>query len=406
MIAQQSPSDELQISAPDKKTEVPELVDLLCKTYSAGSGYWNAEKGCRNGYLLKSNYDWNASRIGKRDGLIITHFGIWKFQIRVGLARLCVAGVGAVATHDRYRKMGLMRATATAALEGLRESEYDISLLFGIPNFYEQFGYRRAWTQLVATIETNQISENPMPGKLDRSRLAGRVDLITLYNKENATLTGTAVRPTFPLGNPFAECDAYLWKRGQAVKGFVFVSSSKSSLDVKAWAGDPDEILTVVKRLAVKRCVTVVQFQSIHYQSQLARFLRRKDCTFKSEFRASGGPMIRTISLPRSVKRLKPELEDRLRKSHLADWCGDLLLDNSREAVTLRIDRGKIQVAKAERSLDSISGNEAIAQLLLGTDEPNEIIEAGGIKLRGEARALAAILFPNEYPALSAWDRF
>lgn len=36
--------------------------------------------------------------------------------------------------------------------------------------------------------------------------------------------------------------------------------------------------------------------------------------------------MVRMISLERCVTRLRPELEDRLKKSYLSAWRGDVLL--------------------------------------------------------------------------------
>jgi hypothetical protein len=116
--------------------------------------------------------------------------------------------------------------------------------------------------------------------------------------------------------------------------------------------------------------------------------------------------MIRAISLQRFAKRLRPELEDRLRRSHLSTWRGDLLMDDSREAVTVRINQGKIQLLPAAPSPDSISGGEAIALLLFGTDDPQETVDAGRIRLRGQAKVLVPVLFPNEHPALSVWDSF
>jgi hypothetical protein len=116
--------------------------------------------------------------------------------------------------------------------------------------------------------------------------------------------------------------------------------------------------------------------------------------------------MVRMVSLRRFTTRLRPELEHRLKTSLLSSWRGDLLLDDGCEAARLRINRGQLQVASAEASQNSISGGEAIVQLMLGTDDPNEIIDLGGIRLRGQARALIPVLFPNEYPALSFWDRF
>ena len=116
--------------------------------------------------------------------------------------------------------------------------------------------------------------------------------------------------------------------------------------------------------------------------------------------------MIRAVSLQRFVRRLLPELEHRLKESPLSDWCGDLLVDDSQEAVTLRIKPEKIELLPGARSENSISGGEAIVQLLFGTDHPEETIDLNDIRLRGQAKFLVPVLFPNEYPALSFWDRF
>jgi predicted acetyltransferase len=406
MTAPRGSAGELQISAPDPENDGPKLIDLLSKTFAVNAGYWQGERICRDGYLLNSNYDWMASRVGKLDSEIVTHFGVWRLQVRVGRARILTAGIGSVATDGHHRKRGFLRQTANATLDALRGSDYDVSLLFGIPNLYERFGYRRAWTFLNATIETHQISTKAIPWKLERCRSAARADLAALYNRENAKLTGTAVRPVFPLGNPLVESDAYLWKQHQQVTGFVFVGPTENTLEVRSWAGDPEVILAVVRRLARTRGLATIQFRWIHYQSKLSQFLRRQNCDFKSEYRSSGGPMIRAISLQRFASRLLPELEHRLKESHLSGWCGDLLVDDSQESVTLRIKHGKIELLPGARSENSISGGEAIVQLLFGTDDPKETIDSGNIRLRGQAKLLVPVLFPNEYPAFSFWDRF
>jgi hypothetical protein len=406
MTAPRASAGELQISAPDPENDVQKLIDLVCKTFPVGAGYWQSERICRDGYLLKSNYDWNASRIGKLSNEVVTHFGIWRLRVRVGRARLMTAGIGSVATDGHHRKRGFLRQAANAALEALRDSDYDISLLFGIPNFYEQFGYRRAWTFLNATIEADRISTNAVSGKLERCRSAARGDLAALYNRENANLTGTAVRPVFPSGNPLVESDAYLWKRNQQVAGFVFVGNKGNTLEVRSWAGDPEVILAMVRRLAKVRGIATIQFRWIHYQSKLSRFLRRQNSDFKSDYLSSGGPMIRAVSLERFARRLLPELEDRLRRSCLSAWSGDLLIDDSQEAVTVRIRQGKMELLPGTRCENSISGGNAIVQLMFGTDDPQETIESGDIRLHGQAKFLVPVLFPNEYPALGFWDRF
>jgi len=44
---------------------------------------------CRSAKKVRQtgNYDWNASRVGKLGSEIVSHFGIWKLQVRVGRAR-------------------------------------------------------------------------------------------------------------------------------------------------------------------------------------------------------------------------------------------------------------------------------------------------------------------------------
>jgi hypothetical protein len=42
----------------------------------------------------------------------------------------------------------------------------------------------------------------------------------------------------------------------------------------------------------------------------------------------------------------------------------------------------------------------------MGTDDPAAIIEFAGMKITGEARALAEVLFPNQHPQLGLRDRF
>src|ERR1700757_3844901 len=76
MTAPRGSAGELQISAPDPENDCPKLIDLLSKTFAVNAGYWQGERICRDGYLLNSNYDWMASRVGKLDSEIVTYFGV------------------------------------------------------------------------------------------------------------------------------------------------------------------------------------------------------------------------------------------------------------------------------------------------------------------------------------------
>lgn len=72
----------------------------------------------------------------------------------------------------------------------------------------------------------------------------------------------------------------------------------------------------------------------------------------------------------------------------------------------LTIDRSRVTTAAPAQTKHAIRGGDEIAQLLIGTDEPDEIVDAAGIRLRGDAKQLVHVLMPNEHPTLAAWDNF
>ena len=136
-------NDRLEVIAPDRKRHAEELYDLLWKAFPYEEYYGFLDR-CRWGYIGGSHYDWNSSRIGILNGRIVTHWGVWDFRMRIGVARVRVGGIGVVATDARHRKRGLMNRTADNALGAMRSAGYDMSLLFGIDEFYHRFGYVRA----------------------------------------------------------------------------------------------------------------------------------------------------------------------------------------------------------------------------------------------------------------------
>ena len=44
--------------------------------------------------------------------------------------------------------------------------------------------------------------------------------------------------------------------------------------------------------------------------------------------------------------------------------------------------------------------------MILGSDEPDEVIDAGGIRTTGDARMLARVLFPSQHPSLCMPDEY
>ena len=51
-------------------------------------------------------------------------------------------------------------------------------------------------------------------------------------------------------------------------------------------------------------------------------------------------------------------------------------------------------------------GGEEVAQLLVGSDRPEEIAAASGVRFSGDGLMLSRALFPAEQPTLGFWDYY
>ena len=397
---------EMEIIAPDRRKHHDEMTDLISKVFSH-RGYFGFRDYCRDSYIDHSNYDWDASRIGLIGGRIVTHWGVWGYTMRIGTARVKTGGIGVVATHGDFRKRGLMDRTARASIQAMRDLGYDFSILFGIDDFYDRFGYVRAWSGVAYIVNVADLPSEKPAARFVKFAPRHRDDLAAIYNRQYATITGTAVRPTYLRNRRPDRWQGYLWSNARgAAQGYAIVSRDNTTLECIEAAGDAEQTLRVLAALCRRWGCHEVRFPDLQHETPLARRLRRSTCRMETYPRRCGGPMVRTLNLPAALDRMSAELSRRLRASHLAGWRGRLLIADAREKAMLAIGRSRARTLPPAVTTHTIRGSDQIAQLLIGTDEPDEVVEAGGIRLTGDARKLIQVLFPNQHPQLGVWDSF
>jgi hypothetical protein len=398
-------TERLQVVPPDRRKHQEPVVDLVAKVFS-DIGYYRARDCCRDLYVGNSHYDWSAARIGFLGEQLVTHFGVWDYQMRIGAARVRVGGIGAVATHGDFRRRGLMDETARASLAAMREASYDMTILFGIDNFYHRFGYVRAWADGAFLIRAVDLPKEAPSSRLRSFRSIPRADLAELYNDFAATTTGTAVRPTYRRGFPWTEgLQGLAWGNG-AVEGYIVFSHEGPRLKCVEACGDVNETLRALGVAARKGHSDEVQFETLPAGSEMAKCLRRGNCRTELRYRRNGGPMICLLNLRSSLEKMAGELTARLQASPYVDWRGELLLDNGAEQVGLATRRGEVRVTTPRETPHFARGGAEMAQLLLGTEGASEVAEAGRFELGGVAATLLPILFPAQYPQLSQLDRY
>jgi GNAT superfamily N-acetyltransferase len=382
-------------------------MDLVARSF-AGRPYREQIAIMRGGRLARSSYDWETSRAGLLNGRMVAHFGVYNFLMRLGRARLRVAGVGLVATDPGYRRRGLMMRTARAALEAVREAGYDLSFLSGIPGFYGRLGYVRCWVNHTCTASAAELlARGRRPRGVRSFNAHHRDELARLYNRENSGLAGTMVRPTYPRCKMPRHYRGALWRNARgAARGYLIHQGGDECLRVVDWAGPPKEIMAVAGRLAESAKLAQVHFAFPHRRGRLARELRRGNCRVVASYERDRGPMAKLLNLTAVLQKLSGDLTERLARSPLRGWRGVLSLSSDSQPASLRIRRGRVGVIRAAaESPHAIHGGAELVQLLLGTDVPEETVAAAGMRLSGDAAKLLPVLFPPLEPQATAADQ-
>jgi predicted acetyltransferase len=395
-------TESVSIVAPGKRKHAEQIFELVALQWRD-----DLKRHAREGRINRSHYDWKTSRVALANGRVVAHFGVYNLTMRVGTARVATAGINLVVTDPDFRKRGLMPSTIRASLDAMRRNGYDLSIVCNaIANYYTNFGYASAWPEHDVTVRIRDLPREAPDHRLHRFTPHHRPDLAELYNAENATLTGTVVRPTFLRTKEPGDLYGYTWGADGAIRGYVvydIVSNGRAVWHYDS-AGDPNERLRVLASIARREDCDEVRFNRLHPQSAIAREIRMLNSTTEETYRPTGGWMVRVINLRSLFEKLAGELARRLACSHLAGWRGNLLISGHDEQVLLSIDRSRVEVLPPQDSEHHIRGGEAIARLVIGSAEPDELVQAHNMELTGDGMGLAKVLFPAQHPQMGNAD--
>ena len=261
-------NDKFVIIEPNQSLHAEAVMDLAAKNFH---GYWEFRDYCTSGYIADSHYDWQTSRIGMIGDTAVSHFGVWGFKMRIGTDAVRTGGIGAVCTDKPYRKKGYLAATAEASITAMRECGYDISLLFGIPNFYHKLGYVKAWDDSNYSLKSASLTSLPaQPIKLNKFSYTPKSWTDKIANSTNAGLTGTAVRPTYGKSRTKEKDTCWYWtNRKDEPSGYVMIRNEKPTLQLIDWGGAAKDILVAVSKLTNKFHSATINIRALHARSEL-----------------------------------------------------------------------------------------------------------------------------------------
>jgi hypothetical protein len=345
-----------------------------------------------------------------------------------------MGGLEAVMADPAHRGRGLASACMRDAVEFMRRDGFDVSILFGIRDFYHRFGYVGCLPGYATRLRVRDLGSlrNPFAVEAPKGLPSARVmkELLPLYEAAAKGTPASVVRDR--------ECFAFTLhgraferpKRGDLSRGVVIFREKRGGKRVRAYLimrdhacleaglapGDDAAgaaVLAWLRDRCVERLEAKLVLQDMPPAHPLTRFARRLNHSLERGFSWDGNGMGRLIDTRAFLKKIAPELEARLASAGIDDECHLHL-------ALVPEDGGKRRSKPTEHSLILGAGHHfamsrrgvlsakvtctggALLQMALGTLAADAI---PGVKVSGD-RALVRSAFPEAAPAMWPIDHF
>ena len=342
---------------------------------------------------------------------IVSSLCLLPWQWRYEDVTLKAGEMGIVGTLETYRNRGLIRALDTRFKELLRDGEFDLSHIQGIPYFYRQFGYEYAMP-----LEPGwHLELHHIPDTLADTRYSFRrataddiPALMRLYDEAARSLNVSTLRDAdtwrfmlehtagtdlegeiWLILDAVAQPIAY-WRIASHGFGTGLIVSETSRLNIDA----AHALLHQLKALAILRDKPGIRF-NLPVTNDLLHVAR----TFGAQDRGTYAWQIHLVDVARLLRKLAPVLECRIDASLFAGFSQKVNLNLYRETFELHFERGKLLAVNniGFREFDEIRIPPLLlAPLIFGYRSREELCYSHpDVSIGGQSQLLIDTLFPK-----------
>jgi predicted acetyltransferase len=351
----------------------------------------------------------------------VCHLWVIDFTMRVGATVVRMAGIGGVHTEREHRKKGYMRHLIEDTVQYMIAEGHDVSMLFGIENFYTKFGYAAGLAAFECKVKTRDAEvAGETSAKTYITRPIGQADMpavLELYNANNATRVCSVVRmiedfPEFHKGTWWGTPpDTQLWEdaNGKLLAYAVWDRYDKAVkvAEVEACTDTlfPALLNFFAAQAVDKRCEDVQLF--IPPDHPFAEYVQRFGAEWTVTYPRYGSGMLRLLNQQPFFEKIAPELERRLALSRSAEYTGTLTFQTDLGTLALVINRGRITLAgKLNEGLCLELSQDKLTQLVIGYRSVRDVLNDPQVKAHGDVLPLLDILFPKGMPYIWVADHF
>jgi predicted acetyltransferase len=351
------------------------------------------------------------TRVAVLGGQIAAALRMNSETMQIGEARLKMGGFGWVSTTPAMRRRGIASKLIRHTLDYMREQRYHASMLFGIPNFYAQFGFTTSLVSYAVSLDTVEALGCANPFPVYRAKPGDIPAILKLHQRGERDVSCTLIRNAGHVKNKWGRySEWYVLRddRGKVV-GYFLVGRTNNTLNVLEAGieefGLAPAIVAAAADLADRESRARLQF-SIPPSHYVSRFLQEFRATYEAVRERNAGGMLRILDVPETLESMIPEWECRLATSPAADARTELTIIIDHAAYRIRANRGAIDVAQASgRNKLTVTPDEMV-HLLTGYRGVDDLLDVARTIITPDARALAQAIFPPRHPFVWRFDQF
>ena len=357
----------------------------------------------------------------------VAHLYVIDLPMRIGDAAMRMAGIADVYTEREHRMKGHMRYLYEDTLTYMTEQGYDVSMLFGIPDFYTKFGYAVCLPQCSFTIKTRDAEAAAVgmhvgdPRPIESGDIAA---VLALYAHDNAGRTGTLIRDAerfseFGKGTHWGiRANSALWEESSGeLLGYVVWDKRPTEVKV-AEVGAWDAVLfpTVLRAIAAqaveKRCEQITFYMPPDHA--FAEYAQQFGISWQITHPRYSDGMMRILNQQSLFEKLLAVLNARLAARSGVVLPHALALETELGVTTLVFAQKQVALGTVEDAAVRLSmSQDKQMQLLMGYRSARDLLTAPDVVLElndGVAReallSVLNVLFPKGTPFVWTTDYF
>lgn len=353
------------------------------------------------------------------EGEVVSRLWLLDRQMRVGSATVRMAGIGGVRTEDEHRGKGYMRALMEDTLVYMREQGYDVSVLFGIPGFYDKFGYAACLLNSRIVVQTRDAESARAGSGSFAVRPIVETDMhaiIDLYNRNNALRTCSIVRAShqftgFRRGTSWrVPAEALIVEdAARQAWGYAVLDRSDRSVTVIEVEGTDEQVFPALlyefaRKAVVRRCGEI----TLHLPPDhpFAEHAQGYGCECTILYPRNSYGMMRIINQETLFRKLSPELERR----HAAGkppHALDLTIVTDIGTTALRRSAGTL-IIQSHRGTGAMveMPQDKLIQLIAGFRRARDVLNDPRASATGSVVDVLDALFPKGQPYVWHTDSF